>query len=88
MNDLSPPFHPGTLSDLQTIQHKLADIKTEVCTARAFLDTCIELHTQGRLNQEMASMAKLKGTELEFDVADQCLQMHGGYGYMWCVSRC
>jgi hypothetical protein len=58
-----------------------------VCTARAFLDTCIELHTQGRLNQEMASMAKLKGTELEFSVADICLQMHGGYGYMWCVME-
>lgn len=74
---------PGTLSNLQTIRHKLADMKTEICVARAFIDQCIELHCQKRLTQEMASMAKLKGTELEFAVADACLQMHGGWGYMW-----
>ncbi|PAA86205.1 hypothetical protein BOX15_Mlig034176g1 [Macrostomum lignano] len=72
-----------TLSALQTIQHKLADLKTEICVARAFADQCIELQNEGRLDSFTASMAKLWCTEMQNRVAYDCVQLHGGWGYMW-----
>merc|ERR1711976_208710 len=71
------------LSNLQTIQHKLAEIKTDVCVGRAFLDQCLEIHNTKGLDSQMASMAKYWATDLLNKVATQCLQMHGGWGYMW-----
>ena len=47
------------LSSLQTVQHKLVDMKTEICVARAFVDQCVELHLAGRLDSSMACMAKI-----------------------------
>ncbi|CAH1241686.1 ACADL [Branchiostoma lanceolatum] len=72
-----------TVSRLQTIQHKLAEIKTDIVVGRAFLDQCLELHNQGRLDSNTASMAKFWASDLQNRVATQCLQMHGGWGYMW-----
>ncbi|KAI8497226.1 hypothetical protein Bbelb_251750 [Branchiostoma belcheri] len=72
-----------TVSRLQTIQHKLAEIKTDICVGRAFVDQCLELHNQGRLDSNTASMAKFWASDLQNRVATQCLQMHGGWGYMW-----
>ncbi|XP_033098134.1 long-chain specific acyl-CoA dehydrogenase, mitochondrial-like [Anneissia japonica] len=72
-----------TLSNLQTIQHKLAEMKTEICIGRAFIDQCIELYAEGRLDSSTASMAKYWCSDLENKVAAQCLQLHGGWGYMW-----
>ncbi|XP_071942154.1 long-chain specific acyl-CoA dehydrogenase, mitochondrial-like isoform X2 [Antedon mediterranea] len=72
-----------TLANLQTVQHKLAEMKTELCIGRAFVDQCIELHSEGRLDSSTASMAKYWCSELENKVAAQCLQLHGGWGYMW-----
>ncbi|XP_029942043.1 long-chain specific acyl-CoA dehydrogenase, mitochondrial [Salarias fasciatus] len=72
-----------TISHLQTIQHKLAELKTEVCVGRAFLDSCLQLHAEGRLDSATASMAKFWASDLQNKVATQCVQMHGGWGYMW-----
>eukprot|EP00055_Hartaetosiga_balthica_P003162 m.6722 g.6722 ORF g.6722 m.6722 type:complete len:430 (+) comp2643_c0_seq1:24-1313(+) len=79
----------GKLFDLQTVRHKMAELKTEISVARAFMDQCIVLHQEKRLTPQMASMAKLHSTELESRVADACVQLHGGYGYMseYFVSR-
>jgi len=72
-----------TVADLQTVQHKLAELKTSIVVCRAFIDQCLQLHTQGRLDGEMASMAKYWATDLENKVAADCLQLHGGWGFMW-----
>ena len=68
----------GHLFDLQTIKHKLAQLKTDISVARAFYDQCLLLHIEKKLDHTMASMAKLHCTELQNKVADECLQMHGG----------
>ncbi|XP_076031597.1 long-chain specific acyl-CoA dehydrogenase, mitochondrial-like [Oratosquilla oratoria] len=73
----------NTLAKLQTIQHKLAELKTDICVARAFTDQCIDLHNQGKLDGGMASMNKYWMTDLQNKVAYQCVQLHGGWGYMW-----
>ncbi|XP_046640150.1 long-chain specific acyl-CoA dehydrogenase, mitochondrial-like isoform X2 [Daphnia pulicaria] len=72
-----------TLSNLQTIQHKLAEMKTEICVARAFIDQCIALHEVQQLDAQMACMAKIWVSELENKIAAQCLQLHGGAGYLY-----
>lgn len=72
----------SSLSALQTIQHNMAELKTEIAVCRAFIDQCIELHTVKKLNNSTASMAKYYATELENKVAGRCLQLHGGWGYM------
>nr|CAB3219676.1 long-chain specific acyl-CoA dehydrogenase, mitochondrial-like [Phallusia mammillata] len=72
-----------TLSQLQTIQHKLAEIKTETAVARAFLDQCNALHNIGKLDTSTASMAKYYITDLNNTVAYRCVQLHGGWGFMW-----
>ena len=50
---------------------------------RVFIDRCIELHIKGELDATAASMAKYWCTDLQCKVLDACLQLHGGYGYMW-----
>ncbi|KAE8278521.1 Long-chain specific acyl-CoA dehydrogenase, mitochondrial [Larimichthys crocea] len=72
-----------TIAHLQTVQHKLAELKTEICVARAFVDNCLQLHTEKRLDATSASMAKYWASDLQNRVATQCLQLHGGWGYMW-----
>ncbi len=72
-----------TLSKLQTVQHKMAELKAEISACRAFVDECIELHDAGMLPATTAAMAKFYATDLENKVARECLQMHGGWGYMW-----
>eukprot|EP00050_Salpingoeca_kvevrii_P007406 m.296037 g.296037 ORF g.296037 m.296037 type:complete len:411 (-) comp13307_c0_seq1:160-1392(-) len=72
-----------TLADLQTVRHKLAELKTEIAVSRAFFDQCLELHAEKRLDGQMASMCKYWCTDVENKVADACLQLHGGYGFMW-----
>ena len=70
------------VADLQTVQHKLAELKTSIAVCRAFIDQCMELHEQKKLCGEMASMAKYWSTDLENKAAADCLQMHGGWGFM------
>ena len=71
------------VADLQTVQHKLAELKTSIAVCRAFVDQCMELHNNNSLGGEMASMAKYWATDLENKVAGDCLQLHGGWGFMW-----
>ncbi|MNF63800.1 Acyl-CoA dehydrogenase [compost metagenome] len=67
----------------QTTRHKLAGLKTDVQIGRVFLDRCVELFIEGKLEAAEASMAKYSMTELQCRVIDECVQLHGGYGYMW-----
>ena len=71
------------IADFQVSRFKLAEMKTEVKVARVFLDHCLELHLEGKLDVETAAMAKWWLSDLENRIVDQCLQLHGGYGYMW-----
>ncbi|GAA2800504.1 acyl-CoA dehydrogenase family protein [Crossiella cryophila] len=60
----------------------LAEMATEITIARVFVDRCISEHNNGALAIDEAAMAKWWTTELQTKVADRCLQLHGGYGYM------
>ncbi|HEU4674527.1 MAG TPA: acyl-CoA dehydrogenase family protein [Motilibacteraceae bacterium] len=60
----------------------LAEMATEIEVARTFVDRCMEAHLTGDLSACDAAMAKWWTTELQKKVIDQCLQLHGGYGYM------
>ena len=68
---------------LQTVQHKLAEMKTNIATCRSFVDDCIEMADRKELSHELASMAKYWSTDVENKVAGDCVQLHGGWGYMW-----
>ncbi|MEU6220741.1 acyl-CoA dehydrogenase family protein [Streptomyces sp. NPDC047022] len=70
------------LARLQHIRFEIAEMATECAVTRAFLDRCIADHADGALDAVHASMAKWWATELQKRVADRCLQLHGGYGYM------
>lgn len=72
-----------TLSSLQTVQHKLAEMKTEICIGRVYVDHLNMMHNLSKLDVEQTSMAKYWLTDLQNRVATQCLQLHGGWGYMW-----
>jgi acyl-CoA dehydrogenase len=69
--------------DFQNSQFKLADIKAQIMVARAFIDQCLAKarYMDGKLTPVESSVAKLTCSELEFNTADQCLQLHGGMGY-------
>jgi acyl-CoA dehydrogenase len=66
----------------QNTKFKLAEVATEARVARSFVDECIELHIKGELDIPTVAMAKLWCSERAQKVADICLQLHGGYGYM------
>ena len=68
---------------LQNTRFKLAECQTQAVVARTFVDRCLEMHMQGQLDANDAAMAKLHVTETLGKVLDECLQLHGGYGYMW-----
>jgi len=70
------------IGKFQNSRFKLAEMKTETVIARTFLDACIVEHLDEELTVEKAAMAKWWTTELQNKVVDQCLQLHGGYGYM------
>ncbi|MFJ8647669.1 acyl-CoA dehydrogenase family protein [Streptomyces sp. NPDC093546] len=70
------------LAKLQHIRFEIAEMATECAVTRTFLDRCIVDHADGELDAVHASMAKWWATELQKRVADRCLQLHGGYGYM------
>lgn len=70
------------IGKFQNSRFKLAEMETEITIAQVFVDHCILLLNENKLTTEQASMAKWWTTELQNKVADQCLQLHGGYGYM------
>ena len=71
-----------TVLEFQNTQFKLAEVKTKLTVARVFVDHCIGLHLKGQLDAVTASMAKYWVTDLQGEVIDEMLQLHGGYGYM------
>jgi acyl-CoA dehydrogenase len=70
------------LSALQHVRFELTELHTETTIGRVFLDHCIALHLEKKLDTATASMAKYWLSELQFRVLDRCVQLHGGYGYM------
>ena len=70
------------VSQFQNTRFKLADLKTQVEVNKAYIQQCIGKYEQNALSAVEASMAKLSTTELQSKVADECLQLFGGYGYM------
>jgi len=72
-----------SVASFQTTRFKLAEMQTEVQVARVFVDRCIELLMQDKLDTATASMAKYWCSDLQCKVIDECVQLHGGYGYMW-----
>lgn len=71
------------LIGFQNTRFKLAEVKSQLTMLRVFVDHCIELHVQSGLTADDAAMAKLESTEMMCRVLDDCLQLHGGMGYMW-----
>merc|ERR1711941_113094 len=78
----------GPLAKMQLLKHQMAEVKSKTAMGRAFTDQCIELHAQHKLDTSMASMNKYLMTDLQGEVADRCLQLHGGWGYMWEYDVC
>jgi alkylation response protein AidB-like acyl-CoA dehydrogenase len=70
------------IGSFQANRFALAEMTTEVAMARTYVDRCIQAHTLRELTDAEAAGAKYAATELEFKVLDQCVQLHGGYGYM------
>jgi acyl-CoA dehydrogenase len=68
--------------DFQNTQFKLAEVKTKLTIGKVFTDYCIGLHLQGKLDPATASMAKYWCSDIQGETLDECLQLHGGYGYM------
>lgn len=71
------------VASYQNTRYTLAELQTEVQVARVFVDKCCELIVAGQLDTATASMAKYWTSDLQCKVMDECLQLHGGYGYMW-----
>lgn len=72
-----------SIADFQNTQFVLADLKARSVMARVFTDKCIELFMAGKLDAVTAAMAKMTTAELHCETADKCLQLFGGWGYMW-----
>ena len=68
--------------EFQNTQFKLAECKTDATVAKIFCQHCVDLHLRGKLDATTASMAKLSLTETQCRIVDECLQLHGGYGYI------
>ena len=72
-----------TVAAFQNTRYKLAEMQTEVQVARVFVDKCCELVAVDQLDTATASMAKYWCSDLQCKVMDECVQLFGGYGYMW-----
>jgi len=70
------------IGEFQNTRFKMAEVATLVRVARTFVDRCIEQLVQGELDTETAAMAKWWITDVQQQVMDECVQLHGGYGYM------
>jgi acyl-CoA dehydrogenase len=72
-----------TIGDFQNTQFKLAELQTEATVGRVFTDQCIAKFVKGELSAVDAAMAKMWLSNLHCKVVDECLQLFGGWGYMW-----
>jgi alkylation response protein AidB-like acyl-CoA dehydrogenase len=71
-----------SVSEFQNTRFKLAEMNAALEQGRIYCDYLVMLHNEGKLDTAMASAAKYNMTELQCKVADECVQLHGGYGYM------
>ena len=78
-----------TLAEFQNTRFKMAEMRTELDVSQAFVDRCVMIHNDGELSSDDAAKAKLFTSEVEGRVTDECVQLHGGNGYMdeYAVSR-
>ncbi len=67
----------------QNTQFKLVEVATQLEVTTAFVDRCTELLAENKLTPELASMAKYQSSDMQCAMIDECLQLFGGYGYMW-----
>jgi len=74
--------------EFQNTRFKLAEIKTQVEVARTFVDRCLGDMMHGELDPITAAMAKCWVTDAQSRILDECLQLHGGYGYIWDYPIC
>ncbi len=72
----------GKLSDLQNTQFKMADLDTRIDMVQIYVDHCVAMHNRGELTAVMGAKAKLAASEVEWAMADEGVQLHGGAGYM------
>jgi len=70
------------IAEFQNTRFRLAEVVTYTRVARTFVDSCIEQLVRGELDTETAAMAKWWVTDMQQKVMDECVQLHGGYGYM------
>jgi alkylation response protein AidB-like acyl-CoA dehydrogenase len=70
------------IGEFQNTRFIMAELATEIKIGQSFVDRCVMAHNDSELTPEEAAMAKMWTTELQKKVNDQCLQLHGGYGYM------
>jgi acyl-CoA dehydrogenase len=70
------------LGALQNARFKMAEMRAQIDVLQTFIDHCVTQHNAGKLTPQMAAEGKLLASELEGRVVDECLQMHGGAGYM------
>jgi acyl-CoA dehydrogenase len=77
-----------TVASFQNTQFKLAELSAEIDCAEVYTDRCTELLLEDKLDTVTASKAKLLTTDLQCKVADECLQLFGGWGYMWEYPVC
>ena len=71
-----------SIMEFQNTRFKLVEQVTKTQAARAYLDACIVAHLRGELSVEQAAMQKYWLTDTQGEVIDECLQLHGGYGFM------
>ena len=71
------------IANFQNTRFKLADLKSQIQIGRVFVDKCLDLIIKKELDASTAAMAKMWCSDLNCKVIDECLQLHGGYGYMW-----
>jgi alkylation response protein AidB-like acyl-CoA dehydrogenase len=71
------------IASFQNTRFKLAELKTEIQVARVFTDRCLELHLEGKLDVVTAAMNKWWTSDMQCRVMDECVQLFGGYGFMW-----
>ena len=77
-----------TIADFQNTQFKLAELKVEATAGRVLTDRCMELFIEGKLDAIDAAVAKTFLSNLHCKAVDECLQLFGGWGYMWEYPIC
>jgi acyl-CoA dehydrogenase len=70
------------VSSFQNTRFKLAEVTTQCQVGRVFVDRCMELLLENKLDAATAAMAKMWASDIENRIIDECLQLHGGYGFM------